>query len=77
MINTNGFKSIAEGLKINGSLMTLDLSENRMLEQGATFIKLAIIKNRCLQNILMSNCVLYDKGAYFIFEALCKNFSIS
>ena len=35
MINLAGFRSIAEGLKINGSLMSLDLSDNRILEQGA------------------------------------------
>ena len=65
--------AIADALKVNGALTTLDLDYNEIGDHGATAIADALKVNGVLTTLWLTNNKIGDQGASAIGEALKFN----
>lgn len=73
LIDDDLFKFITPGLMLNTSLVELNLSYNKIGEQGARKIAKILIKNKILTHLnLASNAIGYD-GSRYLSQAIKLN----
>ena len=68
---------IAEGIKSNTSLKTLNISECGLTSKGANDIARAIIENKALQSLSINKNHLSDTGVGFLAKALKLNATLT
>jgi len=76
-IGDAGAAALAEALKVNKSLTTLDFSQNSIGDAGAAAIAEALNMNKSLTTLYISRNSIGDAGAAAIAEALKVNKSLT
>ena len=69
----DGITAIADALRVNGSLTSLDLSINRLGAEGAAALAPALAANGLLTSLDLSNNYLTDEGVSAVCEAIKSN----
>ena len=72
-IDAPGVEALAEGLRTNGALKTLDLSSNSIGDAGAQALAEALKTNEALTQLFLRSNSIGDAGAQALAEALKTN----
>lgn len=68
--------SLLQNLENNSFIKRLDISYTSIGKSGTEELALLICKNRAIQHLNISGCVLSQKSLPFVYESLYKNNSI-
>ena len=71
-IGVNGSVALAQMLKINKTLTTLNLSFNEIGDDGASALAASLVRNRTLQGLNLKRCGITNQGAQRIAQHLEK-----
>ncbi|RDD47784.1 Glutamate-rich protein 3 [Trichoplax sp. H2] len=76
-IGPNGWKAIADSLKVNSTITTLSLDYNRLGDEGAAIIADGIKHNKSISSIDLDSNHIGDEGGRHLLEAVRENSRIA